>query len=121
MLISSNSFIITKRKTYVNRPEPRPMTRRHTLIESPHRIRAAQLPELLIHVMRPTPRVIPNPNPKVLHLQGLTLRNARHADDLAVRLFDFLELAQEGPEARFGDDGVGCEDAHAVEFWGGVL
>ena len=90
--------------------------RRNILIESPHRIRAAQLPELLKHIMRPAPRIIPNPDPKILHLHGLTLRNARHADDLAVRLFDLRELAQEGPEARFGDDGVGCEDVHAVEF-----
>lgn len=38
-----------------------------------------------------------------------------HADDLAVSFLDLLELAEEVPEARLGDDVVEREDAHAVE------
>ena len=48
------------------------------------------------------PRIIAYPDAKVLDLQWSLLVD---------------ELHKEIPEARFGDDGVRSEDAHAVEFW----
>jgi len=42
--------------------------------------------------------------------------NLVHGDDLAVRLLDLAELAEEVPEPRLGDDIVGSKDAHAVEL-----
>lgn len=42
------------------------------------------------------------------------------ADDLAIALLDLTELGQEVPEPRLGDDGVGREDAHAVQLGRGV-
>ena len=42
------------------------------------------------------------------------------ADDLTVGLLDLLQLHQEVPEARLGDDIIGGEDAHAVQLGGGV-
>lgn len=40
--------------------------------------------------------------------------------DFAIRLLDLAELGEEVPEAGFGDDIVGGEDAHAVELRGRV-
>ena len=110
----------TQQETYMNRPEARTMTRRHILIQTRNRIRPRQLPKLLIHIMRPAPRIIANPNPKVLHAQGAALSDLIHTHDLAVGLFHHFELAEEVPEARLGDDLVGCEDAHAVELGRGL-
>lgn len=41
-------------------------------------------------------------------------------DDLAVRLLDLAELAEEVPEPRLGNDIVGRKNAHAVDLGGGV-
>lgn len=70
--------------------------------------------------MRPRARVIAEPNAKVLHAQGTAFVDDVHADNLAIRLFDLLELAQEVPETRFCDDFVDGEDAHTVELGGRV-
>lgn len=45
-----------------------------------------------------------------------------HVDgnDFTVGLLDFSNLGQKVPEAGFGDDGVLCEYAHAVELGGWV-
>ena len=104
----------------MNTPKPRPMPRRHITIQCPHRIRPAHLPILLVHIVRPTSRIIPNPDPKILHLQRAFLVDHIQGNDLAVGLLDFAQFHEEVPEAGFGDDGVGCEDAHAVEFGGRV-
>ena len=41
-------------------------------------------------------------------------------DDLAVRLLDLAELAEEVPEPRLGNDIVGRKNAHAVDLGGRV-
>ena len=41
------------------------------------------------------------------------------ADNLTIGLLDLLELGEEVPEARLGDDVVGGEDSHAIELRGG--
>ena len=43
-----------------------------------------------------------------------------YGDDLAVRLLDLSELAQEVPESRLGNNLVGRKYAHAVNLGGGV-
>ena len=42
------------------------------------------------------------------------------ADDLTVGLLDLLELGEEVPEARLGNNCVGSKDAHAVQLGGRV-
>lgn len=42
--------------------------------------------------------------------------NNIQSDDLAIGLLDLAQFHKEVPEARFGNDGVGSENAHAVEF-----
>lgn len=43
-----------------------------------------------------------------------------YGDDLAVRLLDLSELAQEVPEPRLSNNLVGRKNAHAVDLGGGV-
>ena len=45
------------------------------------------------------------------HVQG---------NDLSICLLDLSQLGEEVPESRFGNNGVGSKDAHAVELWGRV-
>jgi hypothetical protein len=46
--------------------------------------------------------------------------NLVYGDDLAVRLLDLSELAEEVPEPRLSDDLVGRKNAHTVDLGGGV-
>jgi len=43
-----------------------------------------------------------------------------HCNDFTAGLFDFSSLLQKVPKARFCDLGVGCKDAHSIEFGGWV-
>ena len=45
------------------------------------------------------------------HVQG---------NDLSICLLDFSQLGEKVPESGFGNDCVGSEDSHAVEFRGWV-
>ena len=106
------------RETYVDRPETRTVTCSHVLVEALDRISAREFTELLVHVVCTTARVVANPDTKVLDLQRLALKNLRNTNDLAVRLLHFLELPEEVPETRFGDNLARGEDAHTVELGG---
>jgi hypothetical protein len=101
-------------------PKPRSMPCCHITVQRPHRVRPRHLPVLLVHIVRARPRVVTNPDTEILDLQRSLLVDHVERDDLAVGLLDLAELHKEVPEAGFGDHGVGCEDAHAVEFGGGV-
>ena len=101
-------------------PEASTVTRCHVLVEAPDSIRPAKLPELLVHVMRTRARVVAEPDAEVLHTQRAAFVDHVHANDLAVRLLNLLELAQEVPETRLRDDVVRREDTHAVELRRGV-
>ena len=96
------------------------MSGRHILIQPLHRIRPAHLPVLLVHIVRARSRIVPDPDAEVLDLERPLFGDDVETDDLAVGLLHFAQFHQKVPEAGFGDDGVGCEDAHAVEFGGRV-
>jgi hypothetical protein len=66
------------RETYVDRPETGTMPGRHVLIKTLDSVCTGQLTELFVHVVGTRPRVVPEPNPKVLHLQRLLLVNLNH-------------------------------------------
>lgn len=68
----------------------------------------------LEHVNLSTPAHVANPNAEVLDNGDILLVDLIDGDNLTVGLLDALELAQEVPEARLGDDRVRGEDAHAV-------
>ena len=53
----------------------------------------------------------------LFHVGCIGLTYLVQAHNLTVRLLDLPQLGKEVPEARLGYDIVGCEDAHAVEFW----
>lgn len=123
------------------------MTGGHILVESVDGGNAGHLTVLLVHVVGAGARVVADPDTEVLDLLGallvdlspVSLPSSRlsssanaieacttaathlvHGDDLAVRLLDLSELAQEVPEPRLGNDLVGRKDAHAVDLGGGV-
>lgn len=125
----------------MNRPEPRPMPARHILIHGLHGITPRHLAVLLIHVVRAGAGVVAEPDTEVLDfLRLLFVDLSRRVSlllsvgamiciaisylvqthNLTIRLLDLAELREEVPEAGLGDDIVGSEDAHAVEFRGWV-
>ena len=109
-----------RKATHVNRPEPSTMSSRHILIHRLDCLRPAHLAILLVHVVGARARIVADPDAEVLDLEGPFLMNDVEGDDLAVRLLDLAQFHQEIPESRLGNYGVGSEDAHAVELWGGV-
>ena len=100
----------------MNTPESRTMAGSHILVQGLHRLRPAHLSVLLVHVVCAGSRVIPNPDAEVLNLERSLLVDDVQADDFAVGFLHFPQFHQEVPETGLGDNGVGCKDAHAVEF-----
>ena len=64
---------ITKANTYVDRPETRTVAGSHILVQRLDSVRTAELPELLVHVVRSGTRVVTEPDAEVLDLQRLLL------------------------------------------------
>lgn len=61
--------------THVDRPETGTVARRHVLIERFDCVRASELTELLVHIVRSRARIVTNPYAKILHFQGLLFVN----------------------------------------------
>lgn len=59
--------------TDLYRPEAGSVPGRHVLVEGVDRVGPRELPELLVHVVGPRPRVVAEPDPKVLDLERLLL------------------------------------------------
>lgn len=100
----------------VDRPETGTVASCHVLIKRFYGVRTSELTELLVHVVRSGARIVTNPYSKILHFQGLLFVDDVDSNYLSVGLFDLLQLSQEIPEPRFGDDIIGREDTHAVNL-----
>ena len=70
-------------KTYVDRPETRPVASSHVLVERLDGVRTAELTELLVHVVGTGTRVVTDPDTEVLDLQGLLLVNLKETNMVA--------------------------------------
>jgi len=105
----------------MDRPETGTVASRHVLIKRFYSVRASELTELLVHVVRSGARIVTNPYAKILHFQRLLFVDDVHSDYLSVGLLDLLQLSQEIPETRFGDDIIGREDTHAVNLGIGLI
>jgi len=105
----------------VDRPEASTVPGSHILVQGLHRIRAGELTELLVHVVGTGARVVAQPDAEVLDLQRLLLVNNVDAKDFSTGFFNLLELPQEVPEARLGDDLIRRENPHAIDFRVGVV
>merc|ERR1712076_332949 len=68
-----------------------------------------------VHVMGSRSRVVPEPNSEILDLEGLSLLDFFHADNLASGLLELAKLTQKVPKSRLCDNGVRREDSHSVE------
>jgi hypothetical protein len=105
----------------VNAPESSTMSGSHILIQCLDSIGAAQFSVLLVHVVSARARVVTNPDAKILDLERALLMDDIEGHNLASGFLDFSQLLEEIPESGLGNDGVGCENTHAVEFGGWVV
>jgi len=105
----------------VNRPEAGPMSRSHILVQGLDSIGAGELTVLFVHVVSSTARIVADPDAEILDLQGPLLVDHIQRNNLASALLDLSELLEKIPETGFGHDGVGGEEAHAVEFRGRII
>jgi len=101
----------------VNRPESSPVPRGHIRVQRIDGIGPRSLPILFVHVVRSRSRIVANPNSKVLHFLWALLVNLVDGDNLAVGLLNLAELCKEIPEAGLGNNIVGSENTHTIEFW----
>ena len=92
----------------------------HVLIQSLDGIGTAEFSVLLVHVVGAGAGIISKPDTKVLDLERVFLVDDVQRHNLTGGLLDFSQLLQEIPESRFGDDFIGSEDSHPVQFRGGV-
>ena len=67
------------------------------------------------HVVRPGPRLVPHPDPKVLDRRRPLLEDLVARDDLSVGLLDLAELGEEVPELGARAGVVGGPELHAEE------
>lgn len=104
----------------VDAPKSGTVAGSHILVQSLDGLGAAHLSVLLVHVVGAGPGIVTDPDTEVLDLQRAFLVDDVDSDNLSVRLLDLAQLHQKVPEARLGDHGVGCEDAHAVQLRGRV-
>jgi hypothetical protein len=133
--------------TYLYRPEARSVTGGHILVKSVNGGDTGHLTVLLVHVVGAGAGIVADPDTEVLDLLGTLLVDLGDVsfpvlcilagadvvgscaavcthlvdrDDLAVRLLDLSELAEEVPEPRLSDDLVRRKNAHTVDLRGGV-
>ena len=66
---------ITKANTYVDRPETRTVAGSHILVQRLDSVRTAELPELLVHVVRSGTRVVTEPDTEVFDFERFGLVN----------------------------------------------
>lgn len=56
--------------THMDRPETGTVASRHVLIKRFDGVRASELTEFLVHIVRSRARIVTNPYAKILHFQG---------------------------------------------------
>lgn len=100
----------------MDRAEERPVHGRHAVVKLFDRLGARECADLLVHIVRPAARVVPEPNTKVFNPHGTLLLDLLDKKNLAVRALDLAQAAKEIPEARFRYELVGREDGHLVQL-----
>ncbi len=73
--------------TNLHRSKPSPMPGSHVLVQTLYGINPTHLPVLLVHVVRATPAVIPDPDTEVLDLLWMLLMNLFKILQLALHIF----------------------------------
>src|SRR5271154_7545075 len=115
------------------------MSGSHILIQRLNSQSTGNVTVFLVHVVCPRTGVITKPDTVILHSQRPFLRNLDkririrsivegvgcsyliHGNNFPTCLFDFSSLLQKIPESRFCDLGVGCKDAHSIQFGGSIV
>jgi hypothetical protein len=91
------------------------MTRAHVAVARCHRTANGQVTVLSVHVVGARPRVVAQPDAKVLDLQRCLLEHTLDGHNFAGGLLEFAQLTQEIPETGLGNDLVGRKDVHFEE------
>lgn len=102
-------------------PEASPVASSHILVAGGDGVGAAELTELLVHVVGSRAGIVPQPNTKVLDVLGLLLVDDAAGEDLSVHLLQVPELLHEVPEPALGNKVVDGEETHAVDLGGDLL
>lgn len=97
------------------------MTSAHIPVALRDGITNGQITVFAVHVVRTRTRIVTQPDAKVLDLGRRTLVDLLDVDDFAGGLLELLQLTQEVPETRLGDNAIGRKDSHLVERSGGLL
>lgn len=100
----------------VDGSESRSVSGSHVLVEHLNSVGSRNVSVLLVHVVSAGSGVVSDPDTKVLDLGGGLLGDLVDGDNLTGGLLDLLELGQEVPESRLGNNLVGGEDSHSVEL-----
>jgi len=72
---------------------------------------------LLVHVVSTGSGVVSNPDTKVLNLGWLSLADDVQSNDFTRSLLDLVQLLQEVPVSRLGDNIVWSKDSHSEQLW----
>jgi hypothetical protein len=88
----------------------------HVLVQALHGIGTGEVPVLLVHVVGTRTGVVAKPDTKVLDLERLLFVNDIDTNDFTGSLLDLLQLPQEVPVPRLGDDLVRSKNSHPINF-----
>jgi hypothetical protein len=100
----------------VDRSESRSVSGSHVLVEHLNGVGSRNVSVLLVHVVSAGSGIVSDPDAEVLDLSGGLLGDLVDGNNLTGGLLDLLELGQEVPESRLGDNLVGGENSHSVEL-----
>jgi hypothetical protein len=100
----------------VDRPEPGTVAGGHVGVEGIDGVGAGHLAVLLVHVVGAGARVVPDPDAKVLDLEGVLLKDLLDLDNLASGTLQLGEAAHKVPVPALCHGGVGGKDQHAVQL-----
>mmetsp|Transcript_9688 Transcript_9688/g.12000 ORF Transcript_9688/g.12000 Transcript_9688/m.12000 type:complete len:241 (-) Transcript_9688:140-862(-) len=110
-----------RRPNNLNTPRPRPVPTGHFVIKLRNRTSQGNVPELPVHIMRTGATRVTQPNAVVFNDFGALFAEFNAVEDFTRGFLHFAELVHKVPELRFGNDGIGGEDDHAVGFRVGIF
>merc|ERR1712105_12503 len=97
------------------------MTGSHITVALSNSSRHCQVTGFTVHVVGSGPRIITQPDAKVLNLQWGLFMDLLDADDFTSGFLELAKLAEEIPETGFSHNVVRGENPHAVQWRIGVL
>merc|ERR1719325_260191 len=91
------------------------VTGSHIPVAGSHGGRNCQVTVFTVHVVGTRPRIVSEPDSKVLDFKRFLFSDFFNTDNLAGSFLEFPQLTQEIPKSRFGDNSVWSENSHTVQ------